>query len=54
MIIILGLGAEGVPLGNFTGTGMHGGKIFVRSSEELKYLPVQVLVKKLVKVTLTI
>ncbi len=46
MIIILGLGAEGVPLGNFTGTGMHGGKIFVRSSEELKYLPVQVLVKK--------
>lgn len=46
MIIILGIGYDTVPLGNFTGTGMHGGKIFIRSKEEPQNLPKQVLVNK--------
>lgn len=41
-IIVLGLNQEKVPLGNFTGTGMHGGKIWVRSKKPLKNLPSQV------------
>jgi len=33
LIIVLGLGSEdGVPVGNFTGMGMHGGKIIVRTN----------------------
>ncbi len=42
LIIVLGLDCEGVPVGNFTGTGMHGGSIFIRSSEQLANLPSQV------------
>ena len=42
LIVVLGLGAEGVPVGNFTGTGMHGGKIFIRTQRELAGLPAQV------------
>jgi len=42
LIIVLGLGAKGVPVGNFTGTGMHGGKIFIRTDSELTTLPEQV------------
>ncbi len=45
-IIVLGLGCDCVPLGNFTGTGMHGGEIWVRSHKELKNLPAQVFCKK--------
>ncbi|MCL2019606.1 MAG: glutamate synthase [Oscillospiraceae bacterium] len=42
LIVVLGIGSEDVPVGNFTGTGMHGGKIFIRTDKELKNLPAQV------------
>jgi glutamate synthase domain-containing protein 3 len=43
LIILLGIGSEGTPpVGNFTGTGMHGGKIFIRTDCELAALPAQV------------
>jgi len=42
LIIILGLDAEDFPAGNFAGTGMHGGEIFIRSSIRPKNLPKQV------------
>ncbi|MCL2183645.1 MAG: glutamate synthase [Chitinispirillia bacterium] len=46
VIVVLGIGAgDGVPVGNFTGTGMHGGKIFIRTNKELADLPAQVLVE---------
>ena len=43
IIIVLGLGSNDVPVGNFTGTGMHGGKIFLRTNAELPLLPKQVV-----------
>ena len=44
LIVVLGISAEGsVPVGNFTGTGMHGGKIFIRTGSELSNLPKQVV-----------
>lgn len=44
IIIILGLTDKKSILGNFTGTGMHGGKIFVRTANIDKYdLPKQVI-----------
>jgi len=45
LIVVLGIGTEDVPVGNFTGTGMHGGKIFIRTDKELLNLPNQVLVE---------
>lgn len=42
LIIVLGIDAEDVPVGNFTGTGMHGGHIFIRTDKELTGLPAQV------------
>jgi len=49
IIVVLGLGvwkaprgAGNDPVGNFTGTGMHGGKIFIRTDKELVALPAQV------------
>lgn len=33
IIIVLGLGCDGLPVGRFCATGMHGGKIFLRSDE---------------------
>jgi len=42
LIIVLGIGCKDIPVWNFTGTGMHGGKIFVRTEKELSYLPAQV------------
>jgi len=51
LIIVLGIGAENdaqqsaAPVGNFTGTGMHGGKIFIRTKKELTALPAQVAVE---------
>lgn len=45
LIIVLGLDSQNSdenPIGNFTGTGMHGGSIYVRSPYELKNLPEQV------------
>ncbi len=47
IIIVLGGGAEGkCPVGNFCATGMHGGKIFIRSAEPPKRLPKQVVCRK--------
>jgi len=43
LIVVLGLGSDSVPVGNFTGTGMHGGKIFIRTGRELEALPAQVV-----------
>jgi len=48
LIIVLGIGAEEThhaPVGNFTGTGMHGGKIFIRTTKNLTALPAQVAVE---------
>ena len=46
LIVVLGIGAEGEqPVGNFTGTGMHGGKIFIRTNKELSALHAQVAVE---------
>ena len=42
LIIVLGLDTDKFPAGYFTGTGMHGGEIFIRSSSTLKSLPKQV------------
>ncbi|MCL2099470.1 MAG: glutamate synthase [Oscillospiraceae bacterium] len=42
LIIVLGIGEADVPVGNFTGTGMHGGRIFIRTKKKLKNLPAQV------------
>ncbi len=42
LIIVLGLGSDEIPVGNFTGTGMHGGTIFIRCKNELTGLPAQV------------
>ena len=42
LIVVLGIGADTIPVGNFTGTGMHGGKIFIRTQLELSGLPEQV------------
>lgn len=45
-IIVLGLGYEGKSVvGYFCGTGMHGGKIYLRTTEEPKDLPEQVMVR---------
>jgi glutamate synthase domain-containing protein 3 len=44
LIIVLGIGGDGsAPVGRFTGTGMHGGKIFLRCSETPDDLPEQVI-----------
>ncbi|MDR2595603.1 MAG: hypothetical protein LBC87_12615 [Fibromonadaceae bacterium] len=43
VIVVLGIDIEGIPVGNFTGTGMHGGKIFIRTNKELSGLPAQVV-----------
>ncbi len=49
MIVVLGIGSGGVPVGNFCSTGMHGGKVFVRSSEPVKHLPPQVEIRQAVE-----
>ncbi|MCL2111276.1 MAG: glutamate synthase [Clostridiales bacterium] len=43
LIVVLGLGSDDVPVGNFTGTGMHAGKIFIRTDAKLPPLPEQVV-----------
>ena len=45
IIVVLGIGSEDVPVGYFTGTGMHGGRIFLRTDRELTGLPAQVIVE---------
>lgn len=44
LIIVLGLDTDSFPTGYFTGVGMHGGEIFIRSSKAPKNLPKQVSV----------
>jgi glutamate synthase domain-containing protein 3 len=43
LIIVLGIGTGREFVGNFCGTGMHGGKIFIRNHDELPNLPEQVV-----------
>lgn len=43
LIIVLGLDREDKPVGNFTGTGMHGGRILIRTEAELDGLLDQVV-----------
>jgi glutamate synthase domain-containing protein 3 len=45
LIVVLGIDSENAPVGNFTGTGMHGGRIFIRAPHEMKGLPAQVSAK---------
>lgn len=45
-IIVLGIECEGLPIGNFTGAGMHGGRIFIRTDKEIANMPPQVSVKE--------
>ena len=42
IIVVLGAGSKDIPVGNFTGTGMHGGAIYIRTEKELVNLPAQV------------
>lgn len=43
VIVVLGIGCGGaLPAGNFCGTGMHGGTIYLRSDEEPGYLSGQI------------
>lgn len=42
-IIVLGLYNDACPVGNFCGTGMHGGKIYIRSDKLPEDLPSQVV-----------
>ena len=42
LIIVLGMDTEDCPVGYFTGTGMHGGEIFIRSHKMPRSLPKQV------------
>lgn len=46
LIIVLGLDTDSCPVGNFTGTGMHGGEIFIRTEKAPKDLPKQVILSK--------
>lgn len=44
LIVVLGLGTDAFPAGNYTGTGMHGGEIFIRTEQEPEHMPQQVSV----------
>ncbi|MCL2200884.1 MAG: glutamate synthase [Oscillospiraceae bacterium] len=45
LLVVLGIGAEEtLPVGNFIGTGMHGGEIFIRTKKKIADLPAQVAV----------
>lgn len=46
LIIVLGLDTDDCPTGNFTGTGMHGGEIFIRTDKAPENLPKQVILNK--------
>lgn len=45
LIVVLGIGEEGLPVGEFIGTGMHGGEIFIRTDREMEGLAPQVSAK---------
>lgn len=46
IIVVLGEGAE-IPVGNFCGTGMHGGEMYIRGKALPKTLPAQVKAERL-------
>ena len=47
VIVVLGIGSEDrQPVGNFCGTGMHGGRIYLRTEHLPKDLPEQVSARK--------
>ena len=46
IIIVLGIDIDGPCVSNFCGTGMHGGKIFIRSNQIPQRLPRQVSIKQ--------
>ena len=46
LIVALGLGSEGCPVGDFCGAGMHGGRIFLRGGELPSGLPGQVAARR--------
>jgi len=46
LIVVLGLDSDDFPAGNFTGTGMHGGEIYLRTNQAPQHLPKQVSVNK--------
>lgn len=46
LIIVLGLENESLPVGNFTGTGMHGGEIFIRSDKAPESLSHQICINQ--------
>jgi glutamate synthase domain-containing protein 3 len=46
IIIVLGIGCNSVPVDYYCATGMHGGKIFIRSNDLPSDLPKQVVTKK--------
>ncbi len=46
LIIVLGLDTDATPIGNFAGTGMHGGQIWIRSNQVPAKLPAQVCVEE--------
>lgn len=46
LIIVLGIGCDDDIVGNFCGTGMHGGKIFLRCSKLIRTFPAQVNVNE--------
>ena len=45
LIVVLGLYSDDIPIGNFIGTGMHGGNIYIRTKKKLAGLPAQVAEK---------
>jgi len=45
LIIVLGLDSDSCPTGHFIGVGMHGGEIYIRSSNAPENLPEQVSMK---------
>ncbi|ONI38484.1 glutamate synthase [Candidatus Epulonipiscium fishelsonii] len=46
IIIVLGLGEDETPVGDFCATGMHGGKIYIRTNNPPEHLGEQILVNK--------
>ena len=44
-IVVLGIESGSFPVGDFTGTGMHGGKIYIRTDTKPADLPAQVVVQ---------
>ncbi len=45
-IIVLGLDSDGIPVGDFCGTGQHGGRIYLRTDRLPDDLPAQVIARK--------